>query len=58
VELTFTPTAGGTVVRLVQTGWEALGDAGAARRERTVGGWATVTAAYGSRCSTPTEESA
>lgn len=46
VEVTFTPAAGGTAVRLVQSGFEALGDAGPARRERTVQGWAAVTAPY------------
>ena len=46
VELTFTPFAGGTRVRLVQTGWDALGDDGASRREKTIDGWAAVTGSY------------
>ena len=46
VELTFEPVAGGTRVRLVQTGWEVLGEPGAPRRDRTVQGWAAVTAPY------------
>lgn len=46
VEITFAPVEGGTAVRLVQTGWDALGDAGPPRRERTVAGWAAVTADY------------
>lgn len=46
VEVTFTARAGGTAVKLVQTGWDALGDQGPPRRERTVAGWAAVTAPY------------
>lgn len=46
VEVTFTPSPTGTSVRLVQTGWDRLGDAGPVRRERTVSGWAAVTAPY------------
>ncbi|MCU1430505.1 MAG: Activator of Hsp90 ATPase 1 family protein [Actinomycetia bacterium] len=46
VAVTFTPSAGGTTVRLVQTGWDALGEPGPIRRERTVHGWAAVTAEY------------
>lgn len=47
--LTFTAIEGGTQVRLVQTGWDALGDAGRVRRERTIAGWAAVTAPYRDR---------
>jgi uncharacterized protein YndB with AHSA1/START domain len=47
VEVTFTEAeGGGTTVRLVQTGWERLGEPGVERRERTFGGWAAVTAGY------------
>lgn len=46
VEVTFTARAGGTTVRLEQRGWDALGDAGPVRRERTTAGWAAVTAPY------------
>lgn len=46
VELTFRPVAGGTCVRLEQRGWEALGNEGRVRRERTVHGWAAVTAPF------------
>jgi uncharacterized protein YndB with AHSA1/START domain len=46
VEITFTATRAGTAVRLVQTGFDALGDAGRVRRERTVQGWAAVIAPY------------
>jgi uncharacterized protein YndB with AHSA1/START domain len=46
VEITFRATDGGTLVRLEQTGWDALGDEGRSRRERTIAGWATVTDRY------------
>lgn len=49
LEVTFRPAGTdrpGTLVRLVQTGWDALGDAGPPRRERTIGGWAAVTGPY------------
>jgi uncharacterized protein YndB with AHSA1/START domain len=46
VEVSFAPTPGGTTVRLVQTGWDALGDQGPVRRVRTVLGWAAVTEPY------------
>ena len=47
VDVTFTAVGDdATRVRLEQTGWEALGDRGPARRERTVHGWAVATAAY------------
>ena len=46
VAVTFTPSDGGTIVRLAQTGWEALGEAGRLRREGTVKGWAAVTTEY------------
>jgi uncharacterized protein YndB with AHSA1/START domain len=46
VEVAFTEADGGTKVRIVQTGWEALGDEGRARRDRTSAGWSNVTAPY------------
>jgi uncharacterized protein YndB with AHSA1/START domain len=47
VEVTFTPTvAGRTVVELVHTGWERLGDAGPQRRDRNQTGWTDVIEAY------------
>ncbi|MGZ8762102.1 MAG: SRPBCC domain-containing protein [Acidimicrobiia bacterium] len=46
VDVTFTTSTRGTTVRLVQSGWDALGDEGPIRRERTVKGWATVTDRY------------
>jgi uncharacterized protein YndB with AHSA1/START domain len=49
VDVTFTATPAGTAVRLVQSGFDALGEAGAVRRERTVQGWAAVTARYRAR---------
>jgi uncharacterized protein YndB with AHSA1/START domain len=55
VEVSFTSTRDGTAVRLVQTGWDALGDQGPVRRDRTVQGWATVTEPY-RRLVAPTPE--
>lgn len=46
VDLRFTPDGDLTRVRLEQTGWEALGDEGPTRRERTMHAWASVTAPY------------
>jgi hypothetical protein len=46
VAVTFTAVEHGTVVRLVQTGWDALGESGALRRERTINAWTTITAQY------------
>jgi len=34
------------MVRIVQTGWERLGDQGAARRDRTSAAWSVIVAAY------------
>jgi hypothetical protein len=44
--ITFTPTDGTTSVRLEQTGWDALGEPGRIRRERTVAAWTHVTDVY------------
>ena len=46
VALTFTDRGPTTRVRLEQTGFAALGDAGAVRRERTLLSWGTVTTAF------------
>jgi hypothetical protein len=46
VAITFTENSGQTLVRLEQTGWDALGEAGPPRRERTVTGWTEVTGVY------------
>jgi len=46
VAVTFTPSGAGTIVRLEQTGWDALGDAGMLRRERTIRGWTEVCAEF------------
>lgn len=43
VEVSFDPVPDGTRVRLVQTGWEALGDQGRPRRERTAMAWGHIT---------------
>jgi uncharacterized protein YndB with AHSA1/START domain len=50
VEITFSPIAGGTAVRLEQRGWERLGEAGPGRKERTHNAWATITASYARAC--------
>jgi uncharacterized protein YndB with AHSA1/START domain len=42
VELRFTPEGQGTRVELTHSGWEKLGDAAAALRERYDRGWATL----------------
>jgi hypothetical protein len=47
LSITFTPQGGATSVRLEQTGWDALGDAGRLRRERTVNAWSLVTSVFG-----------
>lgn len=46
VEVTFEPTSTGTRVRLVQTGWDALGDQGRPRRERTAMAWGHITGLF------------
>ena len=48
VTLTFTPSDVGTRVRLEQSGFAALGDAGIQRRQGTEGAWAVVTEAFAS----------
>jgi uncharacterized protein YndB with AHSA1/START domain len=42
VEIRFTPEERGTRVELTHSGWEKLGNAGAALRERYDRGWATL----------------
>ena len=51
VEITFDPHDDGTLVRIVHTGWERLGD-GAEWRARNVGGWDGVLPAYREACGT------
>ena len=46
VEVTFAPTGDSTTVTIRQTGWERLGAAGAARRDRTRSGWQAVVSRY------------
>jgi uncharacterized protein YndB with AHSA1/START domain len=51
VEITFAARDDGTAVRLEQRGWERLGDAGPARRERTSQAWGAITARFQTACS-------
>ncbi len=46
VEVTFARARGGTVVRLEQRGWEALGETGPDRRTRTHQAWSTLSAGF------------
>lgn len=46
VTVTFAPLGGSTHVRLEQTGWDALGEQGSIRRDRTTRGWGVVSAEY------------
>jgi len=46
LDITFRAVGDGTAIRLEQTGFERLGDAGPPRRERTSGAWGVVTAAF------------
>ena len=46
VELSFHDAGPATQVRLEQTGFAALGEAGVVRRERTWAAWGVVTSAY------------
>jgi uncharacterized protein YndB with AHSA1/START domain len=50
VEVTFRPAGVGTAVRLEQRGWEALGEAGPGRRERTDQAWRMITEGYATAC--------
>lgn len=50
VEVAFSPSADGTVVRMVQTGWDRLGAAGPPRRDRTRAAWTSITAHYAAAC--------
>ena len=52
VELTFSPLERGTAVRLSQTGWDRLGDAGVKRRAKTERAWSDLTAAFTRACAT------
>lgn len=55
VEVTFRAHGERTLVRLEQTGWERLGDAGPPRRTRTGQVWAGLTAGYARACEQPPE---
>ena len=53
VEVTFTPTAGGTQVVLTHTGWEHLGERAQSVRENYVTGWDYVLGKYIQMASRP-----
>ena len=56
VELTFTPTRGGTRVALKQSDWEALGKLAKPLRGGYGGGWAVIfDVAYGAACNSGTQ---
>jgi hypothetical protein len=46
LDITFRAAGDGTAIRLEQTGFERLGEAGPPRRERTSGAWSVVSAAF------------
>ena len=46
VAVTFTPSAGGTTVRIVQTGWDALAEPASAAAKETSAGWAIASEHY------------
>jgi uncharacterized protein YndB with AHSA1/START domain len=46
VEVTFTAHDARTLVRIEQTGWDQLGEAGPPRRSRTQQGWGAITTAF------------
>ena len=46
VEVRFSPTVGGTAVRLAHTGWERVGDQAEAARQTYASGWPGVLAGY------------
>jgi uncharacterized protein YndB with AHSA1/START domain len=50
VEVTFEPAGEGTVVRLEQRGWDALGEAGPPRRTRTEETWTVIGARFVEAC--------
>ena len=52
VEVTFTPVARGTAVRLEQRGWDQLAEIASARRDRTHQAWRAITARYAQACRT------
>ncbi len=50
VEVTFTPLDDRVGVRIVQSGWERLGEAGPPRRTRTRQAWGAITPLYAQAC--------
>jgi uncharacterized protein YndB with AHSA1/START domain len=58
VELTFTSNGHGTNVRLVQRGWDRLGEAAQLRRTRTKNAWGALIAEYERACAQSTGDRA
>jgi len=50
VEVTFAPEGDATAVRIVHRGWERLGAAGPARRERNEHGWGAIVPRFRDAC--------
>lgn len=46
VEVTFSPQESGTLVRIEQSGWERLGEAGPPRRTKTQQVWGVLAVPY------------
>jgi hypothetical protein len=46
----FLPAGAGTLVRLEQSGWERLGEAGAIRRTRTEHAWGVIVESFSRAC--------
>ena len=55
VEIRFVPDEAGTRVEIEHAGWERLGDAADAWRERNVGGWSTLLPHFVAAATTPGE---
>ena len=53
VEIRFVPDAAGTRVEIEHAGWERLGDAADAWRQRNLGGWTTLVPHFVAAVTTP-----
>jgi uncharacterized protein YndB with AHSA1/START domain len=50
VDVSFLPAGASTLVRLEQSGWERLGEAGAIRRTRTKQAWGVIVESFSRAC--------